>query len=178
MKADSFEYPRKYEVVSDPVTEWNGSNKLVSSSDILKLGSMSAINLCIGIYFCLLEVPAFIHSSLHFILLNCPNKSSRSSVSLACTTIMCEEVFIQWSTMRVSASSWFAIRSDVSILAEDVSILVLSWFPPATTTILLTGACLTSSSDNNAMRSSLFAEEAKKSDQLYGKGTFCCPPIF
>ncbi len=110
-----FECPLMKDVVSQPVSAWNGI-----SLDADPSGRV-LITLCIGICFLFFDVPAIIQRNSHVILALCARSRIRTSVSRAHTTTACVSLWTLCNTIRVSASSWLAISDDTSTQLSEHS---------------------------------------------------------
>ena len=120
-------WPASCDTLSQPVIAWNDSR--VSTWR----GGSSWWSMWIGMYFGFWRVPAFIHSWVHGILSKWAANKTSTSVSRTKTTTVSALVLTQWSTRRVSASSWLAARGDVSISGSEDLTSVICANPPATT---------------------------------------------
>ena len=119
-----------------------------------------------GKYFFCLDVPAFIHNWLHFMLEKKTRSSSRMSVSRAATTTSSVSAWMQCSTTLVSASSCLALSISMSTNGSVHWVSSAVRNPPATTVILSPGAWAISSLESRSARSCLLEGTARKSFQF------------
>ena len=132
----------------------------------------------IGKYFFCLDVHAFIHNWLHFMLEKKTRSSSRMSVSRAATTTSSVSAWTQCNTTLVSASSWLALSISMSTNGSVHWVSSAVRNPPATTIILSPGAWAISSLESRRARSCLLEGTARKSFQFWGSGTVLSSTIF
>ena len=121
-------------------------------------------------YFGFLLVPAFIYISL-LIVAVCATSMRRTSVSRHQTTNVGDCVCAQWSTRRVSASSWVLVIPYISRSGMLQNTILSSWSPPAVTTHLFAGARLSNSWGRKLVKSALFLGSDRNPCQSWGNGT-------